>query len=84
MVKVIFLYEIPAEDQEEYLRETAEKIKPFWESKGCKSYSVWQESEDKECYVKEMLFDDPSSLKEIMSLEEAGPIKRSSESLPRM
>jgi hypothetical protein len=75
MIKMIFEYEIPDENQEEYLKETGEKIKPFWESKGCKSYSVWQESEDKNRYVKEMLFDDPSSLKEIMGLEEAEPYK---------
>ncbi len=75
MVKVIFEYEISTEDQETYLRETKEKIKPFWESKGCKGYHVWQESENKDRFVKEMLFDDPSSMKEIMNLEEAETVK---------
>ncbi len=75
MVKVIFEYEISSDDQETYLRETMEKIKPFWESKGCKSYLVWQESENKDRFVKEMLFDDPSSMKEIMNLEEAETVK---------
>jgi hypothetical protein len=75
MIKVIFEYRIPSEDQESYLRETMEKIKPFWESRGCKGYHVWQESENKDRYVKEMLFDDPSSMKEIMNLEEAGTVK---------
>jgi quinol monooxygenase YgiN len=75
MVKIIFEYEIPAEDRDEYLRETSEKVKPFWESKGCKGYYVWQEAEKENRFVKEMLFDDAASLKEIMNLEEAEPYK---------
>ncbi len=75
MVKVIFEYEISPEDQEAYLRETMEKIKPFWEANGCKGYDVWQESENKDRFVKEMLFDDPSSMKAVMDLEEAETVK---------
>ena len=75
MIKMIFEYEVPAENQEAYLRETSEKIKPLWESKGCKGYYVWQESEDPNRFVKEMFFDDVSQLKETMALKETEPVK---------
>jgi quinol monooxygenase YgiN len=75
MIKLIFDYEIAAERQEEYFRETMEKIKPLWESKGCRSYTVWQEAENPTRFVKEMLFEDVASLKETMALEETDAVK---------
>ncbi len=42
MVKVIFFYDAPEEKQKAYLEVTSQKIKPFWESNGCDSYSVWK------------------------------------------
>ena len=42
MVKVVFTFDVAPEKQSEYLKATAEKIKPYWESHGCQSYDVWQ------------------------------------------
>lgn len=75
MLKVIFEYNIPVDKQEEYLKATNDTIKPFWESKSCKSYNVWQVAGNETRFVKEMIFEDKSVMKESMALEEAGPIK---------
>jgi hypothetical protein len=75
MVKVIFEYEVPIENHGEYLHMTQHKIKPFWESHGCQSYSVWQSSESAATFVKEMLFENMTTMKETMALEEAEPFK---------
>ncbi|MBN1102551.1 MAG: hypothetical protein JXL84_03960 [Deltaproteobacteria bacterium] len=75
MVKVVFEYNVPKERQAEYLRLTAEKIKPFWEAHGCQSYTVWSVAESETGFVKEMLFDNLSVMKETMSLKEADPVK---------
>ena len=72
---MIFEYEIAPENLEEYLRETKENVIPVWESKGCKEYQVWQESENPNCFVKEMFFDDVSKLKETMALKETESAK---------
>jgi hypothetical protein len=75
MVKMIFEYDIPIEKQGEYLRTTKEKIKPFWEGHGCKSYSVWQWTDSETRFVKEMLFDDQSVMKQTLSMKEADSVK---------
>jgi hypothetical protein len=75
MIKVVFQYNVPKEKQAEYLQQTRDKIKPFWESHGCRSYSVWQVGESETAFVKEMLFENMSSMKETMSLKEADPVK---------
>jgi hypothetical protein len=75
MVKVVFYYNVPKEKQAEYLRITQEEIKPFWETHGCKSYTVWHEAESETGFVKEMLFETKSGMKETMSLKEAEPVK---------
>jgi quinol monooxygenase YgiN len=75
MVKVIFQYNVPKEKQAEYLQATADKIKPFWETHGCQSYTVWQVAESETGFVKEMLFEDMSGMKQTMSLKEAEPVK---------
>ncbi len=75
MVKVIFHYEVPVEKQEEYIKVTAEKIKPFWESHGCQSYSVWQMKDQPITFVKEMVFQDIGSMEKTMALDEANPVK---------
>jgi quinol monooxygenase YgiN len=76
MVKVIFEYNVAKEKQAEYLQATRDKIKPFWEANGCQSYTVWQVEESEISFVKEMLFDDMSSMKKTMSLKEAEPFKK--------
>jgi len=75
MVKVVFQYNVPKEKQAEYLRTTQDKIKPFWEGKGCQSYSVWQVADSETGFVKEMLFESGPGMKETMSLKEAEPVK---------
>lgn len=75
MIKVIFNYDVSPEKQEEYFKVTGEKIKPFWESHGCQSYSVWQGLEQPSTFVKEMVFRDMEGMKRTMGLDEANPIK---------
>jgi hypothetical protein len=75
MVKVVFHYDVPKVKQTEYLRMTQETIKPFWETHGCRSYTVWQVAESETGFVKEMLFESESGMKETMSLKEAEPVK---------
>jgi len=76
MVKVIFEYDVPEGKQEEYLKVTAEKIKPFWEFNGCDSYNVWKVEGPQTAFVKEMLFKDDPTMKRILSLEAAESIKQ--------
>ena len=61
MIKVIFTYDVAAEKQQQYLKDTAEVIKPFWESHGCASYNVWQTDDRSHSFVKEMVFVDQQS-----------------------
>jgi quinol monooxygenase YgiN len=75
MVQVIFFYDVPEEKQKAYLEVTAQKIKPFWESNGCDSYSVWKVDGNQTAFVKEMIFKDESTMKRTLSLETAEPIK---------
>jgi quinol monooxygenase YgiN len=75
MVKVIFEYKVAKEKQAEYLQLTQDKIKPFWEANGCHSYTVWQVAESETGFVKEMLFQSVTAMKETMSLKQAEPIK---------
>ncbi len=74
-VKVVFTYDVFADKQSEYLKVTAEKIRPFWESHGCQSYSVWQVTDHPTAFVKEMVFEDLTTMEKSMALSEARPIK---------
>ena len=76
MVTVIFEYDIPVEKQVEYIDVTKETIKPQWESIGCKAYDIWQTAEKETGFVKTMLFEDLTAMKETMALKEADPIKK--------
>ena len=75
MVKVIYEYDVPADKQEAYLKATSEKIKPFWESKGCKSYDIWQVADSETRFVKDMLFQDKAVMKETLDLKEGDSVK---------
>jgi hypothetical protein len=75
MVKVVFQYNVPKEKQAEYLQLTRDKIKLFWESHGCQSYTVWQVAESETAFVKEMLFENTSAMTETMTLKEAESVK---------
>lgn len=75
LVKVMFTYDVSIEKQKEYLEATGEKIKPFWESNGCQSYSVWKVSDNATAFVKEMVFEGMPAMEKSMSVKEAKPIK---------
>lgn len=57
----------PCSAQDEYRKVTAETIKPFWESHGRQAYRVWQSQEGPKLFMKEMVFEDESSLKGAMA-----------------
>ena len=76
MVTVIFEYDVPVEKQAEYIQATKEKIKPLWESIGCNAYDIWQVVESETRFVKTMLFEDTSAMKETMAKKEADPLKK--------
>jgi hypothetical protein len=75
MLKAIFTYDVSKENQDEYFEVTANKIKPFWESNGCDSYTVWKVEGSETSFVKEMLFRDDPAMNKTLSLEAAEPIK---------
>ena len=62
MVKGVWIYEVPKEKQEEYLKITIEVIKPFWEGRGCLSYQVFQDYTNPLQFVKEQVYADKESL----------------------
>jgi quinol monooxygenase YgiN len=68
MVIMVFSYEVPTEKHSEYLKATTEKIKPFWESRGCKSYDVWQATESESSFIKTMFFEDMDSMQKTTAL----------------
>jgi hypothetical protein len=75
IVKVVFTYDVSVDNQPEYLEVTATKIRPFWESHGCQSYSVWQVASEPTAVVKEMVFEDLTAMEKSMALHEAKSIK---------
>jgi quinol monooxygenase YgiN len=74
-VKVVFTFEVSTDNQPEYLKVTGEKIKPFWESHGCQSYSIWQVTDNPTAFVKEMVFEDRGAMEKSMALNEAKSVK---------
>ena len=74
-VKVVFTYDVSVDNQPKYLEVTANKIKFFWESQGCQSYSVWQVANNPIAFVKEMVFEDLTTMEKSMSLPEAKSVK---------
>lgn len=76
MVMVMFEYDVAVEKQAEYIRATREQIKPLWESIGCKSYDVWQPTGGGTGFVKTMLFEDMTGMKETMANQKADPVKK--------
>jgi len=75
IVKVVFTYDVSVDHQPEYLEVTATKIRPFWESHGCKSYSLWQVIDNPTAFVKEMAFESLTAMERSMSFQEAKPVK---------
>jgi len=72
MVKGVWIFEVPEEKQEEYLKVTVEIIKPFWERRGCLSYQVFQDYTNPLQFVKEQVYPDKESLdRDIASAQDA-------------
>lgn len=75
MITVMFEYQVPVENQDTYVRITREKIKPLWESIGCKAYDIWQVKESDTGFVKTMLFEDGDAMKSAMANPKADAAK---------
>jgi len=73
MYKTVFTFDVDPAKQEEYLKVTAEKIKPYWETHGCQSYNVWQ-MDGGNTFIKEMLFEDVESKDKLFGLEEEAAV----------
>lgn len=76
MLKMVYIYEVSEDKQEEYKKTTAETIKPFWESHGCQAYKVWQSQEDPKMFMKEMLFSDRAAMQGAVSSPDSEAIKQ--------
>jgi quinol monooxygenase YgiN len=74
MLVMLYMFEVPAEKHSEYIKATAETIKPFWESHGCKSYTVWQAVDGGTSFIKPMLWDDEAAMEKGRALPEAKPV----------
>ena len=75
VAKVVFTYDVPADDQNEYIRISNGKIRPFWESHGCRSYFHRQGSDNLTAFVKEMVFEELTTMEKSMGLHEAKSVK---------
>jgi quinol monooxygenase YgiN len=69
MYKSVFTFEVDPAKQGEYLKVTAEKIKPYWETHGCQSYNVWQ-MDGGNTFIKEMLFEDVEEKDKLFGFED--------------
>ena len=76
MLKIVYVYEVSEEKRDEYLKVTAEMIKPFWESHGCDAYTLWVPMEGSTRFMKEMDFKDEGTMQSTLKLAEAEPIKK--------
>jgi quinol monooxygenase YgiN len=70
MVVMVYRYQVPTEKHRQYIKATVEKIKPFWESHGCKSYDVWQAAENGTSFMKTMFFEDTESMQKSRALSD--------------
>jgi quinol monooxygenase YgiN len=71
MVVMVYRYQVPTEKHRQYIKATVEKIKPFWESHGCKSYDVWQAAENGTSFMKTMFFEDADTMQKSMALSKS-------------
>ena len=76
MLKIVYVYEVSEEKRDQYLKVTAEMIKPFWESHGCEAYTLWVPMEGSTRFMKEMDFKDEGTMQSTLKLAEAEPIKK--------
>ena len=75
MITVIFEYDVAVENQDAYIHATINKIKPLWESIGCRAYDIWQVKESETGFVKTMLFEDAAAMKSATADEKADAAK---------
>ena len=70
MYQAIFTFEVPEEKQAEYLRTTAEVIKPFWEAHECLSYEVFKDYFDGSTtrFVKIQYYPDKETMEQSLAL----------------
>ncbi len=70
VVNMLYMFEVAPEKQEEYLKVTAEIIKPYWESHGCQSYGIFQGAEESTYFIKRMRFADVPAMQKSLGLIE--------------
>ena len=75
MVKAYFYYDVAVDKQAEYLMFVAEELKPFFQSRGARSYDVYQNTNPEKStnFMAEMIFDDLPSMQKTMGLHGKDP-----------
>ncbi len=74
MYMAVFTFEVPIENQDAYLKATAEVIKPFWEAHDCISYEVFQDYfTSPERFVKIQFYKDKETMERSLALARQTP-----------
>jgi len=75
MVKAYYFYDVAEEKQAEYLKFVAEVLKPFFQSRGARSYDVHQNVnlEKSTNFMAEMIFDDVETMQKTKGLHGNDP-----------
>ena len=75
MLKAYFYYDIPTEKQTDYLKFVAEELKLFFQSRGARTYAVYQNVNPKNStnFMAEMIFDDAEKMQKTMGLHGKDP-----------
>jgi len=75
MAKAYFSYNIPEEKQAEYLKFVADELKPFLQSRGARTYEVYQNAnqENPTNFMAEMIFDDVETMQKTMGMHGKDP-----------
>ncbi len=69
MYMAVFTFEVSEDRQEEYLKTTADVIKPFWEANECLSYEVYQDYfESPNRFVKIQYYPDKETMERSLAL----------------
>ena len=72
MVEMIFQFEVAKETQEAFFKFVKEGTKPWWESHGCLSYTVWQVAGENR-FMKRMRFSDMATFEKVIPVNEQDP-----------
>ena len=59
-ILLTFTFEVAVEKQSEYLKATAERIKPFWEAHGS-TYEGWKAVDDETSFLKVQVWPDEAT-----------------------